>query len=946
VVRGVLQNLQEVTRASKQASETSARGSAQARTELGRYTKATDEAAKATDKLKDKVAQISTVAGRINANPFFASISSRAKAANKEVDQLKENLGHIGRASGLSGIGGAIGGIFEGAKNIAGTVLGGILGTVRTITGAVMDLAGRIVGTLVDAFRTAAGVAGQLGAVGGAALAGISGWFAALGFKSNTFKEGQLAALEAMTKSKEAARDLYNFFSHFADVTPFDDQEVIEAGKALETFGLNARKNLQIVGDTAFAMKRPLEQVVGVLARMKAGSFDMVEAGAIGITREDLGKQGVKFSKAGEATNPEQLLPGALAVLQGRFGGAMNNGAQGMDAQSSTALSNIRRFAERATQGLFQSIERGLGKFNDIFSKLLESDAGQRLVKAIGVPFDLIGKLIENAVDHLPAFVDWLEKIVTKENVVNLLSQIAGWITALKDRVMGFLGLATGGQGLGGFWTAFKDGAHTALDFVVKGWNYFSGLIEYFVAHKDEVGDVFKDIGAVAVASIDVIIGAVKALIEEIAKIKFNPLGFAGDLYNQITGAGGGHTVQNGVFVDIGRKLTGGGQPGVPEPPKDGGTYIWDGRQWKQMAPGRASVGGALGAGANAVAPYQRQPGDPVQFGGKLGEWQRAGKEFREGVTKGAGDFFNGAIQRIPNKIGGLLGGADAYARGKAQQGIDGLIGGFNNDASRYAGQYRGAINRALAGPKRSDIPPSEIIGNNRPAAAAAAPVGLTDEQFEKQIDAQKEAVAALKERAEYLVSLAKDDQKPLAEANEMVKVLDQEMKSVILPQLQRYKAGSKEYGEASKAYWKNQAEVQKLLGASDKQVLENAKKAAGEVRSVAEAKIGLLEARLKNDPTLSDKQRNQRLLPALVEQFQRLQRGTPGESELEGIQRQTTGEGIKSRIMEMLGVGGKGLRLLGGNIQGYSKDAFRQLNDLVGPSQGALAPAGAGSST
>ncbi|MDO8604956.1 MAG: hypothetical protein Q7R40_00335 [Phaeospirillum sp.] len=249
----------------------------------------------------------------------------------------------------------------------------------------------------MEKFGVGAGVAG--GALVGA--------FAGMGVSSNKFKQNTLATLEVLTRSKKEAASLYQFFSKFADVSPFDDEEVVSAGKALLTFGFNARKQLQLVSDTAAAMGVPLEQVVRVMAKLKAGSFDMAESGVIGITREDLEKHGVTFKSSGEPENPKQLLPAAESFLRGRFGGATEARQSGFDAQFSTMISNLRRLAQSGTTGLFKSLTTAFGKASEALAKFLEIGGGDKLRR----PFDLMGRAVEAAAAQLPRFLGWVLKI-------------------------------------------------------------------------------------------------------------------------------------------------------------------------------------------------------------------------------------------------------------------------------------------------------------------------------------------------------------------------------------------------------------------------------------------------------------------------------------------------------------------------------------------------------
>ncbi len=281
--------------------------------------------------------------------------------------------------------------------------------------------------------NVATGLAG-LGAAGGAVLTA----FGALGVKSNQFKENTLSALTGILKSKAAAQDLYQFLSKFSDSTPFDDEEVISAGKALLTFGFDAKQMMTLVGDAAFAMKVPLEQVVGALAKLRAGTFDMSEMAPVGITREGLESKGQKFSVSGEPENRGALLGQGIALLQEKFGGGMAAGATGFDAAFSTMEANFRRIAQMASSGLFESLKVSFNAVSDAFVRFLETGKGLGGLKVI---LDGVGKAAELVGKAGLGVVEWLDQVISREGVAVFLSNILGLLQTIGESVLKTFGV-------------------------------------------------------------------------------------------------------------------------------------------------------------------------------------------------------------------------------------------------------------------------------------------------------------------------------------------------------------------------------------------------------------------------------------------------------------------------------------------------------------------------
>jgi hypothetical protein len=66
----------------------------------------------------------------------------------------------------------------------------------------------------------------------------------------------------------------------------------------------------------------PMEQAIRVMAKLKAGMFEMQETAPLGITREKLMALGIQFTKTGEVINRQDLWPAAIKLME-KFSGTM-----------------------------------------------------------------------------------------------------------------------------------------------------------------------------------------------------------------------------------------------------------------------------------------------------------------------------------------------------------------------------------------------------------------------------------------------------------------------------------------------------------------------------------------------------------------------------------------------------------------------------------------------
>ena len=295
--------------------------------------------------------------------------------------------------------------------------------------------AARTIGTHVGQISHKLKTVGTV-ATGAASATGAA--FGLMGINANRFREQTLATLTTLTKNRTEAQKLFDTFSKFADVTPFDDQEVIAAGKALMTFGFDARRELTLVGDVASAMQVPLEQVVNTFAKLKNGQFDIAEMGPVGLSRESLEQFGVRFSKGtGEVENRERLLPAAREFFQGKFGGAMAGNSKGFDAATSTAESNLRRVAQQATAPMFEMLKTAALSFSAAMEGVMKRG---NLIQSMQQVFGSIGNAIAMAAGQMENLAKWVEKVASRSNLIYFFGKLIGLVYAFGQLIDRFFG--------------------------------------------------------------------------------------------------------------------------------------------------------------------------------------------------------------------------------------------------------------------------------------------------------------------------------------------------------------------------------------------------------------------------------------------------------------------------------------------------------------------------
>lgn len=78
-------------------------------------------------------------------------------------------------------------------------------------------------------------------------------------------------ALQTMLGNKQEANTRMREYMDIAAKTPFELQQVVDAGNKLQALGRYSRENLTMLGDLAAATSKPIDQVMGAYAKLASG---------------------------------------------------------------------------------------------------------------------------------------------------------------------------------------------------------------------------------------------------------------------------------------------------------------------------------------------------------------------------------------------------------------------------------------------------------------------------------------------------------------------------------------------------------------------------------------------------------------------------------------------------------------------------------------------------
>jgi hypothetical protein len=310
-------------------------------------------------------------------NTIQTTVKVNTDAAKTKINQLRLEFNKLNNVLyrkmdfGMSGgtLGG-VGGIFKemssGASMVASTLASGLSGAISlasTLSKALLGGAVAFGATLAAAVYTAH-----------KALSPAA--------EFERFR-AQLANMGKM--------DNLGMYKKAATQGPQDVAQVVKAAVQLESFGIDTgnERYLKAVQDASAMFGRDMSEVARILAKVSGGVLEQEQLLMIGLTRSDLGRQGIQFEKSGAVAEGSKgdLLEALIKAMEERSGGmakAMASTYEGaisilFDAIKTgfaDSLDGMLGYATQAVQAATQAVEH----IGGAFAKIDWSKAGERLV--------------------------------------------------------------------------------------------------------------------------------------------------------------------------------------------------------------------------------------------------------------------------------------------------------------------------------------------------------------------------------------------------------------------------------------------------------------------------------------------------------------------------------------------------------------------------------------
>jgi tape measure domain-containing protein len=286
----------------------------------------------------------------------------------------------------------------------------------KTVTRNVMGLTKAI----AAAGAAAVGLGGALGTAG---LLGISVKLAARAEQTNV-------AFTTFLKSGDKAKKLVADLRKFSDVTPFEPEEILEAGKQLLAFGFSAdniTETLRVMGDAAAGSQKPIADFVDIMGKVKAsgvasmGDVNRLADRGVPIFQALAKQMGIAESEVKKLVGTGKVgFPDMWAVMEsvtsetGLFGGAMKNLSTTLGGLVSTLKGKVTAILE----GIGTAIVEGLN-FKQLTEEITELAEAYK-DDIINATINAV-KLFRKGMEAAKKAPNWLEERQASLDLVQLL---------------------------------------------------------------------------------------------------------------------------------------------------------------------------------------------------------------------------------------------------------------------------------------------------------------------------------------------------------------------------------------------------------------------------------------------------------------------------------------------------------------------------------------------
>lgn len=251
----------------------------------------------------------------------------------------------------------------------------------------------------------------------GTTLATAAGSFAiGTGFSQAFDLEGYKMQLVTATKDTEKASKLMADAVKFANSTPFETGEVVEATAKMEAYGISSEKWLADVADMAGATNKSIDQATEAMADAVVGEFERMKE--FGIKKEQIIERATKLSskaivagKKGEGAKRVAIEKALQQLMQEKFKGGAEAQAKTFKGMWSTisgvtksALAKIVGMNEDGTirtGSLYEKLKEKMQSVIEILNTWMEDGTIEKIATQVTVAVEKMIVIFSNLINFI-----------------------------------------------------------------------------------------------------------------------------------------------------------------------------------------------------------------------------------------------------------------------------------------------------------------------------------------------------------------------------------------------------------------------------------------------------------------------------------------------------------------------------------------------------------------
>ncbi|MBN1039021.1 hypothetical protein DVW12_09935 [Clostridium botulinum] len=218
--------------------------------------------------------------------------------------------------------------------------------------------------------------------------------------------------LNIVMKDNEKASKTFAWAADYANKTPFETGEIVDATVKLTSYGLEAQKVLPLTGDMAGAMGKSIDQATEAIADAQTGELERLKE--FGITKDMIVAQGAKdlagieiVNNKGQITNQRAFNAAMFSLMKERYSGAMeiqSKTFKGLMSTTSGIIKNgLARIAGISSTGeiipgsAFDTVKQKLSEVTEYLLKMQENGS-----------FDVIAEKFSGFAQNVVGGIDYI----------------------------------------------------------------------------------------------------------------------------------------------------------------------------------------------------------------------------------------------------------------------------------------------------------------------------------------------------------------------------------------------------------------------------------------------------------------------------------------------------------------------------------------------------------